>query len=29
MHVLLNHHRMNTLRNSNMCQPLESHLQGV
>ena len=28
-YILLNHHCINTLRNSKILQPLQSHLQGV
>jgi hypothetical protein len=28
-HVMLNHHLVNTKRNSNKFQPLKGHLQGV
>jgi len=28
-HILLNHHFINTIRHSNMFQPLEDRLQGV
>ena len=28
-HILLNHHFINTIHNSNMLQPLKGHLQGV
>ena len=29
IHMLLNHHFINTIHNSNMFQPLKGHLQGV
>ena len=29
MHILLNHHFINTICNSNMFQPLKGYLQGV
>jgi len=28
-HILLNHHSINTIHNSNMFQPLKGHLQGI
>ena len=29
VHTLLDHHLINTIRNSNMFQPLKGHLQGM